>query len=96
MLFYGCVIFTGVLIGVAAKAFANRKKAKVTDQFACSMPKSEIVSRTFTAEDFPSHCVQDPIMAEVMARAMNTGKIIFANRREDGSVEFEEIEKNNG
>lgn len=32
-------------------------------------------------------------MAEVMARALNTGKIVFANRREDGTVEFEEIEK---
>ena len=35
--------------------------------------------------------IEDKIMQEVLSRAFTSGNIIIANRRDDGTVEIEEI-----
>ena len=43
----------------------------------------------WNASDIPT---TDPIAAEAMARALSTGRIVFANRMQDGSVEYSECD----
>ena len=35
---------------------------------------------------------EDPVVAEVIARAVSSGNIVIANRREDGTVQYTELE----